>query len=236
MIVELSQEQLLDMQAAGKRVLDCYRVLGKCGSNIVGEVLRNQGDFIQMEHYPKGDVYDSSTHSQYYYHAHQPNEHGHFHCYVREAGMPEGCRPVPQSDAGFMNGRNDTISHLVGISMDNAGFPIGLFTTNRWVTADHWYEAEDVIKMLDQFDMDLSWPSWPTNIWLTAMIKLFRPQIEELIKVRNQVVSQWQLDNPDVDAFEDRKLEIASYLAIKVEDQISWVEEALKEHSKAEFN
>ena len=50
--------------------------------------------------------------------------------------------------------------------MNRPGFPIGLFTTNRWIIADNWCTADDVIKMPDCFDKDISWPPWPANIWL----------------------------------------------------------------------
>ncbi len=106
--------------------------------------------------------------------------------------MPNDCRPVKQSKAAFMKERDDKISHLVGISMDNTGYPIRLFTTNRWITADNWYKADDVIAMLDRFEMDLAWPSWPINIWVTAMLRLFRPQIEALIRERDAAVRNWQ--------------------------------------------
>ena len=136
----------------------------------------------------EGEIYDPESHSQYFYHAHRSNEHGHFHTFQREQGMPAGCWPAAQSDAAFMKQRNDKVSHLIAISMNSAGRPCALFTTNRWVTADNWYAAEDVIMMLDRFEMDLAWPSWPTNIWLTAMLRLFRPQILTLVRERDATV------------------------------------------------
>ena len=141
--------------------------------------------------------------------------------------MPKGCRPIEQSEADFMNERNDTLSHLIAISMDRAGYPIGLFTTNRWVTADNWYSSDQVIEMLDHFEMDLSWPSWPTNIWITAMLRLFRPQIEGLIRERDAAVADWQKTHPKKDVFEDRECEITSSLPISVVTQIEDVKRAL---------
>ena len=153
---KLSPTDLDDMAVAGKRVSECYRVLQKSGSNIVAEVLRGQGTFYEFNHCPAGDVYDPETHSQYFYHAHRAKEHGHFHTFLREKGMPDECQPVEQSDAEFMHERDDKLSHIIAISMNRAGFPIGLFTTNRWVTADNWYAADDVVMMLDRFEMDLT--------------------------------------------------------------------------------
>ncbi len=224
---QLPRQQLETMASAGEQILECYRVLGKSNTNVVAEVLRGQGEFYELDHYPKGDVYDSETHSQFYYHAHRKGEHGHFHTFLREKGMPKNCRPVKQSKADYMKERDDTLSHLIAISMNRAGFPIGLFTTNRWVTADTWYTAKDVIKMLDHFEMDLAWPSWPVNIWVTAMVRLFRPQIEELVRKRDSTVADWQKKHPDGDVFEDRGCDITSTRRISVEAQIKRVNKTL---------
>ena len=218
---------LESMAAAGEQILECYRVLRKSGSNVVAEVLNGQGTFYELDHYPKGDVYDPETHSQYFYHSHREGEHGHFHAFLREKGMPGDCRPAEQSEAPFMKQRDDTISHLIAISMNRAGYPIGLFTTNRWITADNWYQAGDVIGMLDSFEMDLAAPSWPVNIWLTAMLRLFRPQIEELVRERDATVANWRSEHPGVDAFEDRGCDITSARKISVTAQIKRVNAAL---------
>ncbi len=224
---KLPPAELERMASEGERILECYRVLQKSNSNVVAEVLSGQGTFYELDHYPKGDVYDSETHSQYFYHAHRPNEHGHFHTFLREKGIPDDCHPVEQSEAPFMKERDDKLSHLIGVSMNRKGYPIALFTTNRWVTADNWYTADDVIKMLDHFEMDHAWPSWPVNIWITAMMRLFRPQIEELVRERDGAVMEWQNQHPDGDAFEDRGCDILSVRKISVAAQINRVKRAL---------
>jgi hypothetical protein len=223
-----SLEELEKMAAAGEQVLECYRVPQKSDTNMVAEVLSEQGTFYEFDHYPEGDVYDSETHSQFYYHSHREGEHGHFHTFLREKGMPDECHPVEQSEAPFMKERDDKLSHLIAISMNQAGFPTRLFTTNRWITADNWYQADDVIKMLDRFDMDLAWPSWPVNIWITAMLRHFRPQVEELVRDRDSAVANWQKEHPDEDTFEDRGCDITSVRNISVAAQIKRVNKALK--------
>ncbi|MCH7487003.1 MAG: hypothetical protein IIC04_08450 [Proteobacteria bacterium] len=219
--------ELETMAAAGERVLECYRVLAKSDTNVVAEVLRGQGTFYEYDHYPTGDVHDPETHSQYYYHSHRDDEHGHFHTFLRQKGMPKGLTPIEQSEATFMKERDDTLSHLIAISMNRAGYPICLFTTNRWVAADNWYGAEDVIAMLDRFMMDMAQPSWPVNIWITNMVRLFRPEIEELVRERDKVVADWRKRYQDRDVFEDRELELTSILDISVEKQIERVNKAL---------
>lgn len=228
----LPRERLEHMEAAGAEVLECHRVLRKTNDNIVGEVLRHEGTFYQWQHYPKGDVFDGESNAQYYYHAHPAGErkpeHGHFHTFLRPKGMPKGIRPadVPHEDAP--KAQNDKLSHLIAISMDRPGNPVRLFTTNRWVTGEVWYRAEDVRAMLDRFAIDHTRPSWPTNRWITAMVQLFRPQIESLLIARDEAIDSWRERNPDRDVFEDRELEVTSDLEISVDNQIRKIRHALK--------
>jgi hypothetical protein len=234
-LADLPTERLEDMAAAGAEVLEVYRLLRKSGDNVVGEVLRGQGEFYEWDHFPKGDVYDPETHSQYYYHAHpaelRGGEHGHFHTFLRPKGMPSAIQPAPLADYAPPEGDNDALSHLIAISMDQYGYPIRLFSTNRWVTGEVWYAAKDVIGMLDLFNMDLAYPSLPANIWITAMLRLFRPDIEELVRARDQKVAARQQRNPDTTVYEDRDLEITSFLDISVEDQIGRINEAVARKS-----
>ena len=116
---------------------------------------------------------------------------------------------------------------LVGIAMDKYGYPIGLFTTNRCVTADNWYRADDVIAMLDHFQMDQARPSWPVNIWITAMVRLFKPQIANLLRMRDQTIAMRKREDPETDIFENREIEITSEMPIDVEEQITGIEQAL---------
>lgn len=227
----LSKSELMQMQEAGEQVVNCYRVLSKSGDNIVGEILRGVDTFYEMDHYPEGDIYDPDSHSQYYYHSHRgADEHGHFHTFLRQEGMSVEQRPITdQSHEGYMDERDDKISHIIAISMDNRGFPIGLFTTNRWVTAENWYSAEDVIAMLDRFEIDMVPPSWPVNIWLTSMVRLFRPVIVQLLKERDQAIAEWREKYPERDVFEDRELEITSEIPISVEGFLLELQQALEE-------
>ncbi len=230
-IRELPRGELEEMFEAGEEILECYRLLTKTGDNIVGEVLRGEGTFYEWNHYPKGDVYDHETHAQYFYHAHptelRGGEHGHFHTFLRAKGMPAGVRPVPYEGEVEWPSGEDALSHLIGVSMDKRGFPIRLFTTNRWVTGETWYAAEDVIRMLERFEIDHARPSLPVNRWITAMLRLFRPQIIVLVAERDRSVDAWRAKHPDKDVFEDRDLELTSELSISVEEQIAEIRAAL---------
>ncbi len=70
----LSTEELESMAEGGQEVIEVHRVLAKTGDNIVGELLRGHETFFEWDQYPPGDVYDSESHGQFYYHAHPPDQ------------------------------------------------------------------------------------------------------------------------------------------------------------------
>jgi hypothetical protein len=221
---DLDHDTLKEMLAAGKDVLECYRVLKKTNDNIVGELLRDVGTFFQWQHYPKGDIFDRDSHSQHYYHAHpkgqRPGEHGHFHTFLRASGMKRGVEPVPYNGDATWPVGSDALSHLIAISMDAKGYPISMFTVNRWVTGESWYAAEDVCDMVDQFEIDHARPSWPVNRWVTGMVHLFSPLVKDLIRERDLALDARRQSHPG-DVFEDKGLEVTSQSPISVEKQIT---------------
>lgn len=228
-LAALGRERLEGMLDAGEEVVRCQRVLARSGENVISELLADR-DFFEWDHYPPGDVYDPETHAQYYYHAHPgptaTGEHGHFHTFLRGPGMPRASRAISGPDGKPPDDQKDAVAHLIAISMDEFGRPISLFTINRWVSDETWYDAEDVIEMLDRFVVDLVRPSWAVNRWITAMIDLFRPQIEWLIRERDRVVSG-RAERLGRDVYDDEDLEVTAVTPINVDIQIDAISEAL---------
>jgi hypothetical protein len=226
-LAALSLQQLTAMRLAGEEILTCYRVLKKSGLNLVGEVLRdslNAGQtFYELEHYPPEDVYDADSCAQYYYHAHrgEVGEHGHFHTFLRPKGMPADVAPIEYPATDPWPQGDEALSHLIAIAMDAYGYPTGLFTVNRWVTAEAWYPAEQVIRMLDHFVIDHAFPSWPVNRWISAMFVLYRPHMEALLLHRDRVIWNWTEHHQGQDVFEDRALDLTSFLPIAVEEMLA---------------
>ena len=219
------------MLGAGLEVLNCHRVLAKTGDNIVGELIKGHERFYEWDHYPPGDVYDGAHDSQFYYHAHpqleRVGEHGHFHSFLHPEVMPSGAPPLAEPPASELEEDETTLCHVVAISMDSRGIPIRFFTTNRWVTGEILYPAETIIQVIDRFEIDLAQPSWPVNIWITKMIYLFQPAIENLLRERDATILSWQRVHPDSNAYEDRDLEITSSIDISVDEQMVAVRETL---------
>lgn len=226
------------MAAAGAEVMTCQRVLAKTNDTLLTELLRHEGEFHPRAHYPVGDVYDPEYHAQYYFHAHPAGEaygaeYGHFHTFLRPYGMPDDVAPADVPDDRPAPGPNEALSHLIGISVDGAGQPLMLFTTNRWVTGETWYEAADVVRMLPNFAIDHARPSWVVNRWITAMVALFRPQIERLLRQRDEALAAWRADNRGGFPFEVRTLEMPSHQAISVPDQVAAARAAVRRARRA---
>lgn len=219
----LSDREIQRCLDAVDELRECYRVLEKAGLNVVGEVLKGQGPFYEMDHYPEGDVFDRDSASQYYYHAHRDDhdEHGHFHLFLRDRALPPDLRPVLGPDG------EDRVAHLIAIAMDAWGYPTDLFAVNRWVTDESWLPAQSLIAVLDRFEIDHAHPSWPVNRWITAMVRCFRPQIEALLRHRDHVLQAWP--GSLTDTLEDRALEITGTVPIDVE---SWAGVLVREQDR----
>lgn len=213
---------LEEMAAAGRTYRACQDALTRAGSTVVAELVDDRVE--EHTHYPRGDVYDPDSHSQYYFHTHRPGEYGHFHTFLRARGIPPGIMPAPESG---LCGRGDGLSHLVAIELDQRGAPARLFTTNRWVTGESWYKAADVAAMLSCFDIRSSLPSAVANRWVTAVVALFRPQIGRLLMARDATIVRHRAGRSTAAVLEDRGLEVTSAMDIDVYGQIAAVERAV---------
>jgi hypothetical protein len=58
-------------------------------------------------------------------------------------------------------------------------------------------------------------------------LRLFRPQIESLLRERDERIRAWQRAHPEVNTYEDRRLEVTSQLPVKVEAQVELLEQRL---------
>lgn len=229
---QLSRDELLALYDAAAEATECFRALAKSGKNPVTEVLGGVDRIEELEHFPPGDVVDPSTHSHFYYHAHAAheraaNEHGHFHTFVSSKKLFPKLQPTALPEGAGTDDEMAWIAHLVGISTDASGRVIRLFTTNRWVTGEVWYDADALINMLDRFDMTVAQPSPDLNRWITAVTHMFRPQIADLIRSRGLRVADFQAVHPDRDVFEDRGLQVTSEMPVDFIGQIRAIETAL---------
>ena len=228
-LAAVPRTRLRAMLMAGAEVLECQQVLERGGINLVSEMLRGEGEFVEYEHYPRNDVYDAESGAQYYYHSHRAllDEHGHFHTFMRHPNVTTAASSNGDADAGSHT------THLIAISMDAYGRPVGLFATNRWVTGEIWKPADTVLDMMSRFRIDHANPSWPVNRWMSSMLILCRPHIEALLTHRDHVLAEWARRHPERDVFEDRELEVTGYLPISVHDLVTEIQRVAFAAAKA---
>lgn len=131
-------------------------------------------DFVEWQHYPNNDLVDERSGYEFYYHAHSTKEmpqgeHGHFHVIRRDT---------------------NTFHHLIGISLNQRGLPVRLFTTNQWVTGENMVNSKLVIKSIQEFQMSVKGRMAPVSKWVQALIQLYAVEIEGLILGRDQKIAQ----------------------------------------------
>jgi len=238
---------LLEREIAAAAVLrECEATLARRGSTIIREVVgATQGDIVDWRHYPDGEVYDPNSHAQYFYHCHgpsvrdaagPPDEHGHFHLFLRGEGVPAGVTPLllpelavagapaPRQSAPLKRGASAEVCHLVAIAIDAESRPLRLFTTNRWVTGETWYKAEDVIGMLGRWRITGDGPSALLNRWLGALLTLYHHDIAALLRERDAAVMQrrWRWRG---NVFEDTRLEITASRTVDLDARLAAIAE-----------
>jgi hypothetical protein len=198
------------------------------GRNILHYTLDKKRRHMRMNHYPKGDRIDKSTGAQYFYHCHRENlqqaEHGHFHCFLRYAHVPKRIKPSPLLD--WDKYIDNPMTHIVAVAMNQFGQPIRLFTVNRWVTSEIWYDAIYMQKMISRFKMTLSdTPSYwhVLDKWVEGMMHLFSPQISWLHLERDKLIEHHKIKNMCDNPYVDHDLEDLSEIHIDLKTQIEWV-------------
>ena len=228
----LPRDQLLSMQAGADAMIAVLEEAAAEQKHILIDLLNATAPeaFTEWQHYPPGDVHDRDKGALWFYHAHSEDEaarpwqeHGHFHLFVYTEHVGESVQPIalppePDWDLGGL-------CHLVAISFDHAGTPTRVFTTNRWVAMEWQYPAEEVIRLLDKFDLDNEEFALTTR-WLMAALNLFRPQIEWSLRERDRVIARLREQDPEGFS-EDESIEVLSSFPFDLGGQIEAIETAL---------
>jgi hypothetical protein len=188
----LDPEQLSRYRAACRSLRYWLRLTSSEGSVIAA--LTGGGTVFANRHYPEDDVIDAASGAQFYYHCHRgEEEHGHLHLYLRAE---------PGAD----------LTHLIAISLDPRGLPVGFFTVNRWVARDAWLPAAATLELVDRFHFPVPGQEIELTLgrWLTHFLRFYRPVVAALLRERDARLEQRaQFSNLEA-ALDDRDLEIPS--------------------------
>lgn len=192
----LTQNLIFQANEYKSIILTFIKDLKTEGSNLVKKIMVGK-DYVfdPYNHYPyDGGIKDEKTGYQLFFHAHRKNEYGHFHTFV-------------------IDNRGDLI-HLVLISMNENGEPIGLATVNRWVTGDKFVKADVLKKLSSNFQMDKNLFQDKRVIEsINLIFKAYEEQIHQLFDERDEWIKNYAFNNFR-EPFEDREYEVLSYKSL----------------------
>lgn len=224
---ELSRNKRKTLLDDAMQLLDAQSQMMRGDKNILHYTLRRRRKFVGWHHYPKGDRIDYKSGNQYYYHCHRENmhteEHGHFHCFTRYKAIPKRIKPAALPDWDKYIDR--PMTHLVAIAMNRLGQPIRLFTVNRWVTEETWYDAKHIDYFTKKFALDIEGDDYWKLLdqWIEGMMHVFAPQIIWLQHQRDAAIAKFQKKNPGKNVFTDKSIEELSQIKISLQKQIEWL-------------
>ena len=185
-----------DLHDSARTALAVPLRYAQAGTSPTHAALAGARDFEVLRHYPARDVVDAGASTRFYYHAHRLNdpEHGHFHLFVH------GRQP-----GEFM--------HLAALSLDVHGQPTRWFTTNRWVTGEHWRPAAQLLPHLRRWRVRTGGRLAPVARWLGAMVALYAGELEQLLRERDERLASRLQGRSRAEreaVFEDRSLDVIS--------------------------
>lgn len=191
---------------AAAMLIDATLAMAHEGVPLMRRILPADAPQHLWDHYPEGDVVAPGG-ARYFYHSHPAdargiNEQGHFHLFLPRAAMP--CPAAPRLAPPDPDAAAHHAVHLIALSVDTAGVPARLFTTNRWVTDEWLFDADSIIAAIARVDLRGAPGDRHVNAWLTAAVALARPLIADLLVARDAALATRDPSG------EDRTVEILS--------------------------
>lgn len=205
---------------AGAVAVAALERLAARGLNPVTAALQGAQAVEEWAHYPDGDARGDGA--RYYYHAHDPeelgeNEHGHFHVFLEPAPGDTDAAP----------------SHVVGLAMDSSGRLLRLFTTNGWVTGESWRAGDAIAAELDRFAIATDAARADLDLWLSSVVRLYRPRIARLLRLRDAALQDMRARRPSEDALEDRSVRVLSEAPVDLPADLRRLEDAIERATQA---
>jgi hypothetical protein len=180
------------------RIVSIINSLKLNGSNLVLKIMDGKKyKFDPNVHYPfDGGIVDHKTNSRVFFHAHRKNEYGHFHTFVED--------------------EKGNLIHLVLISMNKQGEPIGLSTVNRWVTGDKYVKADKLKEYFKKFYIDKHlFKDERVLDFIENIFKGYKEKIFHLFDERDEWIKNYVNKNYN-EPFEDRNYEVLSSIKVNV--------------------
>lgn len=181
--------------AAARQAVGLLENLARSGATVM-DLVRAGQPVEPWRIYPDDNgIFDRRTRCQFYYHSHDDgrDEDGHFHT----------VRLFP-----------DHTVHIVAISMARDGWPQALFTVNLWAIGDAWESPERIKAYARRFHIDPRRGPATLVQFIDLVFRAFAPEIERLQDDKAARLAAHHAAHPDRSPFEDRTLEIPSWIDI----------------------
>ncbi|MGQ0619578.1 MAG: DUF6969 family protein [Panacagrimonas sp.] len=180
-------------------LMEATRRLALERQGLLAEVVAGRSLVRALDHFPVDDAHDARTGYRWYYHCHPreartAGEHGHFHLFSD-----------PHS--------GQAVTHLITISVSDRGLPLGLFTTNRWVTDERWQSATRILHLIRDFALASPKQLHLVHQWLAHVLRAFAPQIRVLLFMRDERLDALRVSARS-DVLEDRRIAVLSRCGI----------------------
>lgn len=214
----LSTAELDAMLGAAHEVHACQRALADGGLTVLTELRRGRAEFRAREPYPTHGVFDRVSCARYYYHVHDglAGEHGHFHTLLRTDCAAPGETAADGGGPCARPASEPHFAHLIAVSLDAAGRPIGLFAPNQWDAGGDWRPAPALAELVPCFRIAHAYPSWAVNRWLSALFVLLRAHIRAVLSARDATAARWARLWPADPVLERRDLAHAAWMPVDV--------------------
>ena len=194
-------------QTAAKHLYHVIVEMARMETNPVLEVL---GEGVLPEQgvkYPEQKLAFGRDDLLAYYHSHpepwlRPDEHGHFHLFTRN------CK---EHKPGW--------AHIAALSMDSEGQPRQWIVTNHWVTGGDWPDASVLHACLQRVMMIDSGHVSLLEAWLYYILKIYLPDMESLLRHRDEAASEAGLDNRERYDLAEMPVDLLSRLQMLLEGQ-----------------
>lgn len=177
------------------------------GKSVLTELLPAQASPRAYRHYPDGSAHDPATGYRWFYHCHPrsrrsvPCEHGHFHLF---ADLRQSVRTT----------------HLMAISVDAKGLPIGLFLPNLWVTEDQSQQWHEIAELAGRFSTRCAAQPLSIQLWLEHAAQCFWLALPALWSHRQDRLDALQATSAG-SVTQNRRIEVLSRCRIELTD---WAE------------
>ncbi|MFK5913668.1 MAG: hypothetical protein QM484_04765 [Woeseiaceae bacterium] len=193
--------------AARESLTACILEMAEAETNPVLEILDFREPLVENKKYPPELLQFNQLGWRSYYHCHPASragnhrfegEHGHFHIFVRTQNDPEKW------------------SHLVALSMNNMGQPLGWFTVNHWVTGETWVDVDMLCKYLKIIPYDNPGLNKIVERWLLSLLAISRDKVEIVLYERDKVLLQEQQANKEIDIKKNKDIYLLSEIPINL--------------------